>query len=191
MGAAAGHQRGRVWPSTLQIAVNLSPVQFQHGDLPTLVHEILLETGLPAERLELEITEGVLIGDFSRAVSILRRLKALGVHIAMDDFGTGYSSLSYLQSFPFDKIKIDRTFVANLSKNPQSAAIIRAVIGLGHGLNLPVVAEGVETEEQSAFLAREACDQVQGYLLGRPRPIEDYAEVVGRKQSHRRELLSA
>jgi len=180
------------WPSALQIAVNLSPVQFQHGDLPTLVHEILLETGLPAERLELEITEGVLIGDFSRAVSILRRLKALGVRIAMDDFGTGYSSLSYLQSFPFDKIKIDRTFVANLSKNPQSAAIIRAVIGLGHGLNLPVVAEGVETEEQSAFLTRESCDQVQGYLLGRPRPIEDYAEVVGRAQMHRRELqLSA
>ena len=110
----------------------------------------------------------------------------------MDDFGTGYSSLSYLQSFPFDKIKIDRTFVANLSKNPQSAAIIRAVIGLGHGLNLPVVAEGVETEEQSAFLTREACDQVQGYLLGRPRPIEDYAELVGRTQTRRRELqLSA
>jgi len=171
------------WPNSLQIAVNLSPVQFQHGDLPSLVHGILLETGLPAERLELEITEGVLIGDFGRAVSILRRLKALGVRIAMDDFGTGYSSLSYLQSFPFDKIKIDRTFVANLSKNPQSAAIIRAVIGLGHGLNLPVVAEGVETEEQSAFLTRESCDQLQGYLLGRPRPIEDYAEVVGRRQS--------
>jgi len=180
------------WPNALQIAVNLSPVQFQHGDLPTLVHGILLETGLPANRLELEITEGVLIGDFSRAVSILRRLKALGVRIAMDDFGTGYSSLSYLQSFPFDKIKIDRTFVANLSKNLQSAAIIRAVIGLGHGLNLPVVAEGVETEEQRAFLTREACDQVQGYLLGRPRPIEDYAEVVGRTQTHQRELqLSA
>jgi EAL domain-containing protein (putative c-di-GMP-specific phosphodiesterase class I) len=110
----------------------------------------------------------------------------------MDDFGTGYSSLSYLQSFPFDKIKIDRTFVANLSKNPQSAAIIRAVIGLAHGLNLPVVAEGVETEEQSAFLTRESCDQMQGYLLGRPLPIEDYAEVIGRAQAPRRELqLSA
>ena len=97
--------------------------------------QVLLETGLAPNRLELEITEGVLIDDFSRAVSILRRLKSLGVRIAMDDFGTGYSSLSYLQSFPFDKIKIDQAFVANLERNPQSAAIIRAVIGLGRGLN--------------------------------------------------------
>jgi diguanylate cyclase (GGDEF)-like protein len=167
------------WANPLQIAVNLSPVQFQHGDLPKLVHEILLETGLAPERLELEITEGVLVGDFSRALSVLRRLKALGVHIAMDDFGTGYSSLSYLQAFPFDKIKIDQTFVAKLKINPQSEAIVRAVIGLGHGLNLPVVAEGVETTEQSAFLARECCDQVQGFLIGRPAPIENYAQLVG------------
>jgi diguanylate cyclase (GGDEF)-like protein/PAS domain S-box-containing protein len=168
------------WPRPLQIAVNLSPVQFRHGDLPALVHSVLLETGLSPSRLELEITEGVLIDDFSRAVGILRRLKLLGVKIAMDDFGTGYSSLSYLQSFPFDKIKIDRAFIANLDKNPQSAAIIRAVIGLGRGLDLPVVAEGVETSEQLAFLAREACDEVQGYLIGHPRVIDDYAELVGR-----------
>jgi diguanylate cyclase (GGDEF)-like protein/PAS domain S-box-containing protein len=168
------------WPRQLQIAVNLSPVQFQHGDLPALVHAVLLETGLTANRLELEITEGVLIGDFSRALSILRRLKALGVRIAMDDFGTGYSSLSYLQSFPFDKIKIDRSFVSNLDRSPQSAAIIRAVIGLGRGLELPVIAEGVETAEQLAFLTDEACDEVQGYLVGRPCPIADYAELVGR-----------
>ena len=168
------------WPRPLQIAVNLSPVQFRHGDLPALVHAILLETGLAPARLELEITEGVLIDDAARALNILRRLKLLGVRIAMDDFGTGYSSLSYLQSFPFDKIKIDRAFIANLDKNPQSAAIIRAVVGLGRGLNLPVVAEGVETREQLAFLAREACDQVQGYLIGHPRAIDDYAELVGR-----------
>ena len=143
------------WPRPLQIAVNLSPVQFQHGDLAGLVHAALLETGLAAARLELEITEGVLIGDFSRAVSILRRLKSLGVRIAMDDFGTGYSSLSYLQSFPFDKIKIDQSFVSNLDRNPQSAAIIRAVIALGRGLKLPVVAEEVETNAQLAFLVRE------------------------------------
>src|SRR5207302_9376759 len=117
------------------------PVQFQHGDLPGVVHSVLLETGLAAGRLELEITEGVLIGDFSRTVSILRRLKALGVRIAMDDFGTGYSSLSYLQSFPFDKIKIDQAFISNLDRNGQSAAIIRAVIGLGLGLNPPALAE--------------------------------------------------
>jgi diguanylate cyclase (GGDEF)-like protein len=173
------------WANPLQIAVNLSPVQFQHGDLPKLVHEVLLETGLSASRLELEITEGVLIGDLSRAVSILRRLKALGVHIAMDDFGTGYSSLSYLQAFPFDKIKIDQTFVAKLQANPQSEAIVRAVIGLGHGLNLPVVAEGVETRDQSAFLAREACDQIQGFLIGRPAPIERYAHAVGARSGVR------
>jgi len=168
------------WPRPLHVAVNLSPVQFRHGDLPAIVQAILLETGLSASRLELEITEGVLIDDFSRAVSILRRLKLLGVRIAMDDFGTGYSSLSYLQAFPFDKIKIDRAFVSNLNQNPQSAAIIRAVIALGRGLDLPVVAEGVETKDQLAFLSREACDQVQGYLIGHPRSIGDYAEMVGR-----------
>ncbi len=167
------------WSISLGIAVNLSPAQFRHGDLPALVHSVLLETGLAANRLEIEITEGVLISDFSRAISILRRLKALGVRIAMDDFGTGYSSLSYLQAFPFDKIKIDQGFIANLDRNPQSAAIIRAVIGLGHGLRLPVVAEGVETEEQLAFLRREDCNEVQGYLLGRPAPIAQYARLTG------------
>jgi EAL domain-containing protein (putative c-di-GMP-specific phosphodiesterase class I) len=167
------------WIKPLQIGINLSPVQFRHGDLAAMVHSVLLETGLAPSRLELEITEGVLIGDFSRAVSVLRRLKTLGVRIAMDDFGTGYSSLSYLQSFPFDKIKIDRAFISNLESNTQSATIIRAVIGLARGLNLPVLAEGVETEEQLAFLAKEDCDEVQGYLIGRPLPIEDYASLTG------------
>ena len=169
------------WSRPLSVAVNLSPVQFRHGDLPALVHSVLLETGLAATRLEIEITEGVLIDDFSRAVSILRRLKSLGVRIAMDDFGTGYSSLSYLQSFPFDKIKIDQAFIANLDRNPQAAAIIRAVIGLGHGLDLPVVAEGVETKEQLSFLQRESCNEIQGYLVGRPAPIERYAGLIGRE----------
>jgi EAL domain-containing protein (putative c-di-GMP-specific phosphodiesterase class I) len=169
------------WPRPLHIAVNLSPIQFRHGDLAGLVHSILLDTGLSPGRLELEITEGVLIGDFSRAVSILRRLKTVGVRIAMDDFGAGYSSLSYLQSFPFDTIKIDRAFISNVDCNPQSAAIVRAVIGLARGLSVPVVAEGVETRDQLAFLAREACDEVQGYLVGRPAPIETYAEIVGRQ----------
>jgi diguanylate cyclase (GGDEF)-like protein/PAS domain S-box-containing protein len=168
------------WPVPLNIAVNLSPVQFQHGDVVKLVHEILLETGLPAKRLELEITEGVLIDDFDRAIAILRRLKHLGIKIAMDDFGTGYSSLSYLQAFPFDKIKIDREFVSNIGHNPQAAAIIRAVIGIGHGLSLPIVAEGVETQAQLSFLVKESCDQIQGYFLGRPGPIGDYNAAVGR-----------
>jgi EAL domain-containing protein (putative c-di-GMP-specific phosphodiesterase class I) len=145
----------------------------------------LLETGLAPARLELEITEGVLIGDFTRAVAILRRLKNLGVRIAMDDFGTGYSSLSYLQSFPFDKIKIDRAFIANLCHSRQSATIVRAVIALGGGLGVPVIAEGVETEEQLKFLADENCNGIQGYLIGRPKPIADYAAMVGRKPSRR------
>jgi diguanylate cyclase (GGDEF)-like protein/PAS domain S-box-containing protein len=168
------------WPRPLSIAVNLSPVQFQHGDLPNLVHEVLIGTGLAPKRLELEITEGVLIGDFTRAVGILRRLKNLGVRTAMDDFGTGYSSLSYLQSFPFDKIKIDQTFIANISHSQQAATIIRAVIALGRGLGVPVLAEGVETAEQAKFLATEGCDEIQGYYIGRPQRIADYAEMVGR-----------
>jgi diguanylate cyclase (GGDEF)-like protein/PAS domain S-box-containing protein len=168
------------WPMPLQIAVNLSPAQFMRGDLVGLVHSILLETGLAPGRLELEITEGVLIEDFDRGLALLRRLKALGVRISMDDFGSGYSSLSYLQAFPFDKIKIDRAFVMNLGRNPQSAAIVRAVIGLGHGLEMSIVAEGVETQEQLGFLAEEGCDAVQGYFIGKPAPIGQYAALVGR-----------
>ncbi|MFN5277038.1 EAL domain-containing protein, partial [Bradyrhizobium sp.] len=167
------------WTVPMQVAVNLSPAQFTHGDLVGLVHSILLETGLTPDRLELEITEGVLIEDFDRGLSLLRRLKALGVRISMDDFGSGYSSLSYLQAFPFDKIKIDRAFVINLGRNPQSAAIVRAVIDLGHGLEMSIVAEGVETEAQLAFLAEEGCDAVQGYLIGRPAPIGQFAALVG------------
>ena len=179
------------WPQPLTIAVNISPIQFRHDDLPGLVLSILLETGLGPGRLELEITEGVFINDFSRAVSNLRQLKSLGVQIALDDFGTGYSSLSYLHSFPFDKIKIDRTFIGDLKHNHHSMAIVRAVIGLGQSLNIPVLAEGVETKAQHALLVQEVCDEaqgyltgrplpeVQGYLTGRPLPIADYAELIG------------
>jgi diguanylate cyclase (GGDEF)-like protein/PAS domain S-box-containing protein len=177
------------WPRPLQIAVNLSPVQFRGGDLPGLVHTILLHTGLSASRLELEITESVLIGEFSQAIAVLRRLKALGVKIAMDDFGTGYSSLSYLQSFPFDKIKIDLSFIVTVDRNPHAAAIVRAVIGLARGLGVPVVAEGVQTEAQLAFLRREGCDEIQGYLVGLPRPIEEYGVLTGRAVEPTAKLL--
>jgi diguanylate cyclase (GGDEF)-like protein/PAS domain S-box-containing protein len=179
------------WPRPLRIAVNLSPIQFRHGDLADLVLNVLTETGLAPHRLELEITEGVLIEDFAGALSILRRLKAIGVRIAMDDFGTGYSSLSYLQAFPFDKIKIDQSFVSNVENNAQSAAIIRAVIGLARGLQLPVLAEGVETRDQLAFLAKEACDEVQGYFVGRPYPIDHYAEMIGRAAAAERSASSS
>lgn len=167
------------WPKPLTVAVNVSPVQFRYVDLPNLVHSLLLETGLSPPRLELEITESVLIDDLSRAVSILRRLKSLGVQIALDDFGTGYSSLSYLHSFPFDRIKVDRSFVRELEHNRHSIAIVRAVIGLGHSLDVPVLAEGVETHAQHAFLRQHGCDAVQGWLTGPPRPIRSYQELLG------------
>jgi diguanylate cyclase (GGDEF)-like protein len=167
------------WTNPLQIGVNLSPVQFPYGDLPNLVHSVLLESGLAPKRLELEITEGVLINDSSRALSILRRLKGLGTKIAMDDFGTGYSSLSSLQSFPFDKIKIDRTFISNVDSNQQSAAIVRAVLGLSKSLHMPAIAEGVETEREREFLMHEGCREIQGYLIGRPLPIASYSHLTG------------
>ena len=162
------------WSIPLSIAINLSPVDFRRGDIPAMILSVLLETGLDPRRLEIEITEGVLFEDFDRAIGILRKIKSLGVHIAMDDFGTGYSSLSYLQAFPFDKIKIDQTFVAKIGKNASAAAIIHAILGLGRALGLPVIAEGVETEEQLAFLTREGCDEIQGFLIGRPEPIDRY-----------------
>ena len=170
------------WPNLLTVSVNLSPVQFRHSDLAALILAILMETGLAPHRLELEITEGVMINDHTGALAILRRIKALGVRIAMDDFGIGYSALSYLQSFPFDKIKIDRSFIGNLGCNTQSAAIVRAVVGLGRGLQMPIIAEGVETEDQLAFLVRESCDEIQGYLVGRPQPIDAHAAILGRNE---------
>jgi diguanylate cyclase (GGDEF)-like protein/PAS domain S-box-containing protein len=174
------------WSNPLQISVNLSPVQLRDEELIRKVHSILVETGLLPSRLELEITEGALIDDQVRALSVLRQLKALGVRIAMDDFGTGYSSLSYLQSFPFDKMKIDRSFVANLGRN-QSGSIVKAIITLGHSLGLPVIAEGVETTDQLRFLEQEACDGVQGFLIGRPLPIDEYASIVNCSDGSRRE----
>jgi EAL domain-containing protein (putative c-di-GMP-specific phosphodiesterase class I) len=120
----------------------------------------------------------VLIDDFAGAVAILRRIQNLGVRVAMDDFGAGYSSLSYLQSFPFDKIKIDQAFISKLETNADSAAIVEAVLGLSRTLNLPVIAEGVETRAQLAFLARAGCDEVQGYLIGRPQPIAHYRDIT-------------
>jgi diguanylate cyclase (GGDEF)-like protein/PAS domain S-box-containing protein len=166
------------WDDSLQVAVNVSAIQFRRGDLQHLVRTALDESGIAPARLELEITEGVLIENVARATSMLNALKILGIRIALDDFGTGYSSLSYLQSFPLDRIKIDRSFIASLGRTDRSLAIVRAVIGLAHGLGLPVLAEGVETNDQLKTLIREGCDEMQGYLIGRPRPIEVYADIV-------------
>jgi predicted signal transduction protein with EAL and GGDEF domain len=168
------------WKCPLQIAVNVSPLQFQHPfSLAGLVASVLAETGLEPGRLELEITEGVVISDPVRALATLREIKALGVKVAMDDFGTGYSSLASLQSFPFDKNKIDREFVSKLDgAEKTSAAIVRAILGLGRNLGIPVIAEGVETEEQRSFLMLEGCEEIQGYLIGQPLPIDHYTNLT-------------
>ena len=161
------------WEDPLFVAVNVSPVQIQRGgDFAAIVEKVLARTGLQPCRLELEVTEGVLIRDADAALKALGRLRDLGVRIALDDFGTGYSSLATLQAFPFDKIKVDRRFVAGFGGgSPQDAAIVRAVLGLARGLGLPVVAEGVETIDQYEALRLEGCAEVQGWFIGRPGPI--------------------
>ena len=171
------------WPGSVKVAVNLSPVQFKNGNLVQSVTEALDRSGLPARRLELEITESVLLQNNKAIVAVLHDLRDLGVHIAMDDFGTGYSSLSYLRSFPFDKIKIDQSFVRDLCTKPDSIAIVRAVTGLGISLGMMITAEGVETQEQLAHLRAECCTEVQGYLLSRPCPASEVADLLQRSQA--------
>ena len=156
------------WGNNLKIAVNLSPVQLNEIGLIETVQQVLIETGLSPSRLELEITESTIIGDKTRALHLLRQIKALGVTIAIDDFGTGYASLDTLNSFPFDKIKIDRSFLMEADKSAQARAIVRAILALGKSLEIPVLAEGVETEAQLGLLREEGCEEAQGYLLGRP-----------------------
>ncbi|HEY0909718.1 MAG TPA: EAL domain-containing protein [Bradyrhizobium sp.] len=150
------------------VAVNLSPVQFGREDLAETIHAILLETGLSPKRLEVEVTESTIMSDQTRGLHILRKLKAMGISIAMDDFGTGYSSLATLHAFPFDKIKLDQSFVRRLPNDAAAAAIVRTVLALGVSLGMPVLAEGIETEAQWNFLAREGCAKGQGYLFAKP-----------------------
>ncbi|MCT7374639.1 sensor domain-containing protein [Chelativorans salis] len=180
------------WERPLAIAVNVSVMQLHSGNLPELVDEILRETGLEPSRLELEITESTLIKDVGRALEALGKLKALGVRIAMDDFGTGYSSLTNLRAFPFDKIKVDRSFIRSVHTNEEAAAIMRAVFGLARGLRLPVLAEGVETEGELSFLRQEGCDAMQGYFLAHPAPIaefEQYTSQTGIAATHQKHEL--
>ncbi|PZV38184.1 sensor domain-containing diguanylate cyclase [Mesorhizobium kowhaii] len=167
------------WENPLTVAVNVSAVQLHNPNFSRKVHETLLNSGLAPGRLELEITETALVKDMPRALATLRQVKALGVRVAMDDFGTGYSSLSNLRAFPFDKIKIDGSFIKSVDKNGQVAAIVRAVLGLGRGLGLPVLAEGVETLGELKFLDAEACEIGQGYYIGRPGLIEEFSELTG------------
>jgi len=166
------------WERPLTIAVNVAPQQLADAQLPQIVQTVLDETGLDPARLELEITETGIIADQQHALHIIRELKRIGVKVAMDDYGTGYSSLSTLQSFPFDKIKIDRAFVDGVVTNVQSAAIVRSTLILAQSLQIPVLAEGVEREEHIEFLRNEGCLQVQGYLFGKPTPSEGIRSIV-------------
>ena len=166
------------WPDSVNIAVNLSLVQFKNARIVDLVASILEETGLPASRLELEITKSVLLNDKDDHLIILRGLKDLGIKISMDDFGTGYSCLGTLRSFPFDKIKVDRSFVSDLETNPDAGAIVHAVLGLGHSLGMMTCAEGVETQEQLSFLRSEGCSEIQGYFYSKPKPLDQIAKMI-------------
>ncbi len=158
------------WPAYVTLACNLSPLQLRDPSLPATVAGVLAETGLPAARLELEVTENALVGDLDLARKLLVEIKALGVRLALDDFGTGYSSLRHLQQLPFDKLKIDQSFVGAMVADRESAKIVSAVVGLGHSLGLSTVAEGVETEEVATLLRGLGCDIGQGWLFGRPVP---------------------
>jgi EAL domain-containing protein (putative c-di-GMP-specific phosphodiesterase class I) len=169
---------GKRWPG-LRIAVNVSPIQFRHRDFVGKVVEALEETGFDATRLELELTEGVVVEDADAAEAAMMELRALGVHLALDDFGTGYSSLIYLRRFAFDKIKIDRSFLESMEATGESAILVHSIVHLGRALGLTVTAEGVETKEQHRFLQALGCHQLQGYLFSRPIPAEDVDVLLG------------
>ncbi|KWV56406.1 diguanylate cyclase [Rhizobium altiplani] len=172
------------WPEDIKVAVNVSAIQFTNSDLPSDVAASLAEAGLPANRLEIEITESVLMENLDEALPVLHALKQSGIRIGMDDFGTGYSSLSYLRRFPFDKIKIDKSFVNGIVEDKEAFAIMRAIILLGDALGMRVTVEGVETAEQLAMLQREACDEIQGYHISPPRPAVDVPYLLAWPQAH-------
>jgi EAL domain-containing protein (putative c-di-GMP-specific phosphodiesterase class I) len=167
------------WPDDIKVAINLSPVQFTKQLVRSVV-SALAGAGLPPRRLELEITESVLMQNTFATLAILNQLHDLGVKFSMDDFGTGYSSLSYLRSFPFDKIKIDRSFVRDIAERPDSVAIVRAISGLGRSLNISTTAEGVETMDQLDWLRAEGCTEVQGFLFSPARPASEIDALLGK-----------
>jgi EAL domain-containing protein (putative c-di-GMP-specific phosphodiesterase class I) len=169
------------WPSDIKVAVNLSPAQIKSQTLTLSVASILAETGLAPRRLELEITESVLMQSNDANLGVLHLLRELGVRFAMDDFGTGYSSLSYLRSFPFDKIKIDRSFIGDLSKRAEAKKIVQAIVALARGLGMITTAEGVETEEQLETVRGAGCDEIQGYLFSSARPVSEIARLFRAK----------
>jgi len=166
------------WPKSLSVAVNIAPAQFKDGRLLDTLRAALRETGLAPHRLELEVTETVLLPASGDAPAQLAAIRALGCHIAMDDFGTGYSSLTQLRSFPFDRLKVDRSFIRDLPESAQSLAILRSVVGLGRSLGIAVTAEGVETQDQMRLLILEGCNSAQGYLIGKPKEAAAYAALI-------------
>jgi EAL domain-containing protein (putative c-di-GMP-specific phosphodiesterase class I) len=170
------------WPGALMVSVNLSPVQFARSDVVEDVREALIQTRLPASRLELEITENVMLIDVEGALATMNALKELGVRLNMDDFGTGYSSLGYLRTYPFDGIKIDKRFISSMSGGGNDRAVVQAIINLGKAMGLTVTAEGVETLEQLDFLVSDQCHEVQGFYLSRP--MEKQALLPLLKASH-------
>ena len=169
---------GARWPLR-RIAVNVSPVQFRSPGFAGRVLEILRETGMEPGGLELEITESLLLDSTESSVNALRTLRTAGLRIALDDFGTGYSSLTYLQKYPVDKIKIDRSFIQNLGSDAASDALVQAIVDLARAMNVDVTAEGVETAEQRDFLKAIGCNELQGFLLSRPKPESEIDEIVG------------
>jgi diguanylate cyclase (GGDEF)-like protein len=166
------------WTNPLRVAINLSPIQFRNLSLVTVVMSALSSSGLPADRLELEITESVVLGNNPQNLKMLRQLRALGARISLDDFGTGYSGLGYFRSFQFDRIKIDQTFVREMQGSPESRAIVRAAIGLGENMGIFTTAEGVETIEQLQCLVQEGCTEVQGFLFSAPQPQANIAKMI-------------
>jgi predicted signal transduction protein with EAL and GGDEF domain len=174
-----------LWPDDVRVAVNLSPLQFRSGNLLSVVMDALKQSGLSAKRLELEITETLLMEKSDHVLATLHALRMLGVRMSMDDFGTGYSSLSYLRSFPFDKIKIDQSFVRGVAGNQDAQAIVRAIINLGRGLGVTVTAEGIETEAELGCLRTEGCQEGQGFLFSKARPQEDVLAMLARQQAQK------
>jgi EAL domain-containing protein (putative c-di-GMP-specific phosphodiesterase class I) len=173
------------WPVPITVAVNVSAAQFRQGSLVEKVVEVLFDTGLPARRLDLEITESVLLTNNAPTLVALNQLRELGIKISMDDFGTGYSSLSYLRSFPFDKVKIDQSFTRDICAKHEASAIVRTIIGLCRDLGMRTTAEGVETDEQLAFLREEGCQEAQGFHLSMPMPSADLVGYLEASPVHR------
>ncbi|MEZ5616911.1 MAG: EAL domain-containing protein [Rhodocyclaceae bacterium] len=170
------------WPD-MTMAINISPRQFRDKDLPELIRSVIAETGLAPHRIELEVTESAAMQDVDSSIAMMRELKAIGVQLSIDDFGTGYSSLAYLKRFPLDKLKVDQSFVRNMTDDGNDVAIVQAVIALGHSLGLRVIAEGVETEAQAALLKNYDCEEMQGYLFSKPLPAQDVPPLLAARSA--------